>query len=74
MSNATDTPKPPVRPTEPVRKRQEPPNEAKKPPMTDPPPDHEGAIEEETGDRTGPGAGYDNEPEQDKDTGGIAPS
>ena len=34
--------------------------------------DHEGATEEQTGDRTGPGAGYDKEPEQVKDKGGVA--
>ena len=33
---------------------------------------HEGATEEEVGDRTGPGAGYDQEPEQEKDEGGVA--
>jgi hypothetical protein len=32
----------------------------------------EGATDEEVGDRTGPGAGYDMEPEQDKDRGGVA--
>jgi len=34
--------------------------------------EHEGATEAETGDRTGPGAGYDTEPEQVKDKGGVA--
>lgn len=33
---------------------------------------HEGATEEQTGDLTGPGAGYDKEPEQVKDKGGVA--
>jgi hypothetical protein len=33
---------------------------------------HEGATEDQTGDRTGPGAGYDTEPEQVKDKGGVA--
>ena len=32
----------------------------------------EGATDEEVGDRTGPGAGYDLEPEQEKDRGGVA--
>jgi len=34
--------------------------------------EREGATEREVGDRTGPGAGYDNEPEQDKDRGGVS--
>lgn len=33
--------------------------------------EHEGATEEEVGDLTGPGAGYDQEPEQEKDRGGV---
>lgn len=32
----------------------------------------EGATDNEVGDRTGPGAGYDLEPEQEKDRGGVA--
>ena len=34
--------------------------------------EHEGATEDEIGDRTGPGAGYDKEPEQVKDPGGVS--
>jgi hypothetical protein len=33
---------------------------------------HEGATDTAVGDRTGPGAGYDKEPEQKKDQGGVA--
>ena len=33
--------------------------------------EHEGATEDEVGDRTGPGAGYDQEPDQERDTGGV---
>ncbi len=33
--------------------------------------DHEGATEEQVGDRTGPGAGYDEDPEQEKNEGGV---
>ena len=33
---------------------------------------HEGGRETEVGDRTGPGAGYDDEPEQVKDKGGVS--
>jgi hypothetical protein len=36
--------------------------------------DHEGATEHDVADRTGPGSGYDLEPEQEKDTGGVAES
>lgn len=35
---------------------------------------HEGATDEAVGDRTGPGAGFDNEPKKIKDKGGVAPS
>jgi hypothetical protein len=34
--------------------------------------DHEGATDEVTGDRTGPGAGYDDEPVQERDRGGVS--
>jgi len=34
--------------------------------------EHEGATEAETGDRTGPGAGFDLEPEQVKNKGGVS--
>ena len=37
-------------------------------------PEHEGATEEEIGDRTGPGAGFDEEPAKVKDKGGVVPS
>jgi hypothetical protein len=33
--------------------------------------EHEGATEDEVSDRTGPGAGYDQEPEQSPDQGGV---
>ena len=34
--------------------------------------EREGATEQEIGDRSGPGAGYDNEPEQEPDRGGVS--
>ena len=34
--------------------------------------DWEGATEREVGDTRGPGPGYDNEPEQEPDTGGVS--
>ncbi|MEO8071169.1 MAG: hypothetical protein ABI652_07185 [Acidobacteriota bacterium] len=34
--------------------------------------EHEGGTEEQIGDLTGPGAGYDDEPTQEKDGGGVA--
>ena len=36
--------------------------------------DREGATETQVGDRTGPGAGYDKEPPQEEDDGGVTPS
>ncbi len=36
--------------------------------------DRIGATDEQVGDRTGPGAGYDQEPTRQKDKGGVAPS
>jgi hypothetical protein len=43
-------------------------------PPRDPPDadDREGATERDVGDRVGPGAGYDNEPEQEPDRGGVS--
>ena len=34
--------------------------------------EHEGATDADVSDLTGPGAGYDQEPEQEKDTGGVS--
>jgi hypothetical protein len=36
--------------------------------------EHEGATDEQVGDRTGPGVGYDQEPVQERDKGGVIPS
>jgi hypothetical protein len=36
--------------------------------------EHEGAVEEQVGDTTGPGVGYDQEPEQETDEGGVGVS
>ena len=36
--------------------------------------EHEGATDEQVGDTTGPGVGYDQEPEQERDKGGVIPS
>jgi hypothetical protein len=36
------------------------------------PDEHEGATEDNIGDRTGPAAGYDEEPAQVKDRGGVS--
>ena len=33
--------------------------------------EHEGATDEQVGDRTGPGVGYDQEPVQERDKGGV---
>ena len=52
------------------------PRDPREPPPEEPPDDEgrEGATEKEVGDRTGPGAGYDKEPEQEDDKGGVTPS
>lgn len=41
-------------------------------PINPKPEEHEGGTESEVGDRTGPGAGYDEEPPQEKDKGGVS--
>lgn len=45
------------------------PGDTRVPPDLD---DHEGATEDNIGDRTGPAAGYDEEPAQVKDRGGVS--
>ncbi len=34
--------------------------------------EHEGATDAQVGDRSGPGVGYDQEPEQERDKGGVS--
>ena len=34
--------------------------------------EHEGATEQQVGDRGGPGVGFDQEPEREKDEGGVS--
>jgi hypothetical protein len=34
--------------------------------------EHEGATETQVGDRVGPGVGFDQEPEREKDEGGVS--
>jgi hypothetical protein len=34
--------------------------------------EHEGATEQQVSDRTGPGVGFDQEPEREKDEGGVS--
>ena len=36
--------------------------------------EHEGATDDQVGDTTGPGVGYDQEPEQERNKGGVIPS
>jgi hypothetical protein len=59
-----------------MNKRNDPPPPPRPPRPESPSPDEdrEGATEKQVGDRTGPGAGYDKEPEQEDDTGGVTPS
>ena len=56
-------------PIPPVKKN--PPDDSAERPKTD---EHEGATDEQVGDTTGPGVGYDQEPEQEPDEGGVGVS
>ena len=82
---ATPQPDPSNRPTpeqsrQPSRDRTgvaEVPDKARKGPVPEihrptSPDGHEGATEDEVGDRTGPGVGYDQEPEQDRREDGVS--
>ena len=42
------------------------------PPERTPTDEHEGATDEQVGDTTGPGVGYDQEPVQERDKGGVS--
>lgn len=53
-------------------RRPRPPQPTPRPPSEANPSEHEGAAETEVGDRTGPGAGFDDEPEQEQDRGGVS--
>ena len=71
MSPTPRTPRPPnADPARPARKKTPPENPAERT-KTD---EHEGATDDQVGDTTGPGAGYDQEPEQERDKGGVIPS
>jgi len=48
------------------------PHDSSAPPGAVTPSEHEGATDGEVGDLTGPGAGYDDEPVQEKDRGGVS--
>jgi len=67
MARPKPTAKPTQKPTSPRR-----PADGARPPGDSAPVEHEGATEAQTGDRTGPGAGFDLEPEQVKDKGGVS--
>jgi hypothetical protein len=54
-----------------VTRRKNPPPLAR--PSDRTPDEHEGATDDRVGDRTGPGAGYDKEPEKVRDKGGVKP-
>ena len=45
------------------------PDSPERTPTTD---EHEGATDEQVGDTTGPGVGYDQEPVQERDKGGVS--
>ena len=72
MSPKPQTSKQPARtlPFRPARKKAPAENPAERT-TTD---EHEGATDEQVGDTTGPGVGYDQEPEQQRDKGGVIPS
>lgn len=63
---------PAATPDRPARRPSSSPHPAAPHPSEANPPEHEGAAETEIGDRTGPGAGYDDEPEQEKNSGGVS--
>ena len=42
------------------------------PATTDQDDEHEGATEQQVSDRSGPGVGFDQEPEREKDEGGVS--
>ena len=42
------------------------------PATTDQDAEHEGATEQQVGDRGGPGVGFDQEPEREKNEGGVS--
>jgi hypothetical protein len=46
-------------------------NKGAVPPVEQKPAEHEGGTDDQVGDRTGPGVGYDTNPEQVKDKGGV---
>jgi hypothetical protein len=74
MSADTPNPTAPQTPQTTKREQKDPPS-TKKPPIQEPPePEHEGATEDEIGDRRGPGPGFDQEPEREKDGPGVAES
>ena len=66
----THVPKtPPTRPDTVTRRKNPPPIRAPDRPKPDN--EHEGATDDHVSDRTGPGAGYDKEPEKVRDKGGV---
>lgn len=64
------------RKSHPSEKREKPQKPDDRPDAEDVPEDdkHTGAKEDQVGNRTGPGAGYDTEPEPVEDTGGVSES
>jgi hypothetical protein len=82
MSETPFMPGEPSRPSPDIRRDPGVPGAPAPDPVPDPLPDPAkvgaeegiGATEEEVGDRTGPAVGYDQEPKQTKDNGGVAQS
>ena len=73
MNPNTRQPKGPAESEPPANKKPIPPPEGDRPPSPEKE-EHEGAVDEQVGDTTGPGVGYDQEPEQQRDKGGVIPS
>ena len=70
MNPKVSQPKTPTNPEPSARKKPIPPNQEERSTNDE----HEGAVDDQVGDTTGPGVGYDQEPEQQRDKGGVIPS
>lgn len=68
MESMTATPRTSPAATPDGRKKPEDLPDPERPPTDD----YEGATDEQVGDRTGPGVGYDQEPVQERDRGGVS--
>jgi hypothetical protein len=72
MTNRVPERPAPAQPPTPARPADSHPQPTPAPDLTEVDVEHEGGTEDEIGELTGPGAGYDDEPEQVDDQGGVA--